>query len=275
MRNASILVPLLFSLLTFTSSADSGFTASHYNLVAGEFSYAVTGAAGGRIEASTNLVDWIGVVTVASDGSFTNNDSAQFEWRYYRIHVGNEVSTNVIGYIVVPMEANKTYLLGNPFENGSLRWPDFAGLPNNAQLFIWSPADGAFLPTYTWVGVPVNRWSPSEPSLGLHDAFYLRLPSAGKVVFWGELPPSPLTLSAPKGLSLIVPVYPTGATPGGALQIPAQLGTQIYVFDETISSFKPTMTYINGWHPQGEPLKPGRGFWLRLAQGQTWSASYP
>jgi len=77
----------------------------------------------------------------------------------------------------VPIPAGLTPLGSAVPQDGTLTALQFPAAGGD-QVFIYSNASGAYLPTFSYIGAPLNRWNPSEPTLSVGDAAFIRKATA-------------------------------------------------------------------------------------------------
>src|SRR5262245_24393572 len=122
----------------------------------------------------------------------------------------NVYSLNIVGYVNVPLAANKLTFVSNPLKpsNGNYNITNTISLPDSA--------DGATL--YSWAG---TSWSSTVPqfygggggwfpdaTIPLGTAFFIQSPVAATITFVGEVATGTLNYSFPKGLSAVANQVP-------------------------------------------------------------------
>ncbi|HMP35771.1 MAG TPA: hypothetical protein PKC67_15655 [Kiritimatiellia bacterium] len=128
------------------------------------------------------------------------------------------LSRNAVGYIKIPLESNKLYLVSNPFVNLSagpqLVSNVFASVPGGTTISVWNEANQTY-DNYLRNSRGVWSGAATTAQLSRADGIFIRMPATNAPVdlfFMGEVPdrftaPSNLLQRVP-GIAMVGYPYP-------------------------------------------------------------------
>jgi hypothetical protein len=189
-------------------------------------------------------------------------------------------SVNAVGYVntTIP-KGNKLALISNPLDAGAGNNTIanlFKGAPDGTQVYkyvgttfvtaTFDALDGAFTPA-----------DAANTAIVPGEGVFVRNTSSQDLVvtFVGEVPQGKLDNVYPKGLSIRSSMVPQKGT-AAALGFVGVDGDQIYQFDTTTQGYN-TSTFDgldNAWSPALKELAVGEAFFLRAANGGTWTRTF-
>lgn len=170
------------------------------------------------------------------------------------------LSRNAVGYIKIPLESNKLYLVSNPFVNlqagPQLVSNVFAAVPPGTTISVWNEA-GQVYDNYlrnsrgAWVGAAATA------QLARADGVFVRMPTTNAPVdlfLMGEVPdrftaPSNLVQRVP-GISMVGYPYPV------TMRLTNTVLANAVPNGSTISIWNPAANAYNNY------LKNSRGAWV-------------
>jgi hypothetical protein len=170
-------------------------------------------------------------------------------------------SQNVVGYVNVPVQANKFQMIANPL-NGSA---------NNLNSILTNGiTDGALLYKFSGNGfanpsvfIDGYGWDPDATLAPGEGAFFIS-PGNDTLTFVGEVAQGSLSNPVPAGFSLKASQVPQAASLT-ALGFPAGDGDLVYRFNAASQSYEAPVSYIDGYgwdpgDPQGPVVSVGESF---------------
>ena len=176
-------------------------------------------------------------------------------------------SLNIVGYVNVPVAANKLALIANPLKpsNGNYNITNTITLPD--------AADGANI--FTWAGTGWNSvvpqwyagggWFP-DTTIPLGDAFFINSPVAATVTFVGEVATGDIAYSYPKGFSVVANKVPVAENFPGAAH--GNDGDNIYTWNGTAYDSTVWQYYAGaGWDNGSQPGNSTNGPLLPVGTG--------
>ncbi|MCI0538258.1 MAG: hypothetical protein L0Z50_23880 [Verrucomicrobiales bacterium] len=189
-------------------------------------------------------------------------------------------SVNAVGYVnkTIP-PGNKLALISNPLDAG-------AGNNTIANLFKGAP-DGTQVFKYTGTSFIAatfdsleNAFLPAEAAATTvepGEGVFVRNTSATDltITFVGEVKQGTLNNTYPKGFSIRSSIVPQAGT-AAELGFVGADGDQINQFDPATQGYK-VSTFDgleNAWLPALTPLAVGEAFFLRAANGGTWTRTF-
>jgi hypothetical protein len=189
-------------------------------------------------------------------------------------------SVNAVGYVnkTIP-SGNKLALISNPLDAGTGNNTIanlFKGVPDGTQVYKY---DGTTFVVATFDSLE-NAFLPASAAsteVKPGEGVFVRNTSATDltVTFVGEVPQGTLNNAYPKGLSIRSSQVPQQGT-AAELGFVGVDGDQIYQFDTaTQGYFTSTFDVLeNNWLPALKPLAVGEAFFLRAANGGTWTRTF-
>lgn len=194
---------------------------------------------------------------------------------------GNVYSLNIVGYVNVPIEANKFALIANPLKpsNGNTYNTNTIVLGANvtdATIYKWT---GTGYAQSIWYGGDVG-WDPAA-DLPIGDAFFIKSVQATTITFVGEVMTGTVSQTIPKGTSLKANAIPvTEPWPGKAN---GTTDDTMYTWGGT--GWNNTWIYYgaaDGWldsssaGPDGPTLAPGVGvaYISKATANLTWTRTF-
>ena len=211
----------------------------------------------------------------------------------------NVYSLNIVGYVNVPVTANKFYLLANPFTDGAgdnINNVFTASLNPNAAGFdsssLWTfSATGGYIPEgYNAASATNGTWAPGTTSLAPGKGFWFQPAASGTITFTGSVVLSSTNTLLGNGNSefnLVGSAYPAStnlvglginwlAVNNGA----GQDGDGVYRWDPVAQNFSPAFgfNFGTGWAPgntNGPTLNVAEGFfYLNANNTDQWIQSF-
>jgi hypothetical protein len=193
-------------------------------------------------------------------------------------------SVNAVGYVNVKIPSgNKLALICNPLDAGAGNNTIanlFKGVPGGTQVYKFK-SDGTGFVTATYDDID-NAFLPADAAATTvepGEGVFVRNTSANEltITFVGEVKQGKLDNTYPKGLSIRSSMVPQAGT-AAELGFVGQNGDQIFQFDAATQGYSAS-TYddIDPAAPWGPPLKSlavGEAFFLRAAQGGTWTRTF-
>jgi len=154
----------------------------------------------------------------------------------------NVYSLNVVGYVNVPVLANKFQLISNPLKNGA----------NNLNTILATNVpDGTLIYKFVGGGFPGSSvfiegfgWDP-DATLNPGEGAFVNCPNNTNLTFVGEVVTGS-TNPIPAGFSLKGSVVPQ-STNLTALKFPAGDGDLIYKFNASSQAYLPSTSFIDGF----------------------------
>ena len=187
----------------------------------------------------------------------------------------NVYSLNIVGYVNVPVQANKFYMLGNPLD--TMNGNNISNVINLDATF-----DGTLL--YPWTASGYGNaesyiagfgWFPAETTLAPGSGFFIQPTAAGTITFVGQVTTSK-TQSLPSGFTMTASAFPASLSLF-ALGLTGQDGDLVYRFDP-VSGYGPAVSYIAGYgwfdggtDTNGPALNVGEGFFYFNNQATAYS----
>jgi len=201
------------------------------------------------------------------------------------------LSRNAVGYIKIPLESNKLYLVSNPFVNlqagPQLLTNIFAAVPPSTIVSVWNEA------TQTYNDYQRNArgvWNATAltATVSRADGIFIDTPATNAPVdlfLMGEVPdrftaPSNFMQRVP-GLSMIGNPYPVSiALTSTVMAAAVPNGTIISVWDPVANNYIDYQKNLRGvWGASaiGAMLQPGQGIIISSTStlGQTWYETKP
>ncbi len=196
------------------------------------------------------------------------------------------LSRNAVGYIKVPLEANKLYLVANPFvpldETGAVVTNMFAAVPNSTAIAHWDEA------SQTYISYSKNargQWSPNATAvIARADALFVRMPAAtGTLFFMGEVPDR---FTAPTstqhrvaGVSMLGFPYPVEVSfTGTPMAVSLPNSSSIALWDSDADAYVSFSKNARGaWDPAAlvATIQPGAGLVVRTGTPGSWETVKP
>ena len=189
-------------------------------------------------------------------------------------------SVNAVGYVnkTIP-KGNKLALISNPLDAGAGNNTIanlFKGAQDGTQVYKFT---GAGFITATFDGLE-NAFLPADAAATTivpGEGVFVRNTAATDQTFTfvGEVPQGKLDNAYPKGLSIRSSMVPQQGT-AAELGFVGVDGDQINQFDPgTQGYYVSTFDGIeNKWLPDLKPLAVGESFFLKAAQGGTWTRTF-
>jgi hypothetical protein len=189
-------------------------------------------------------------------------------------------SVNAVGYVnkTIP-SGNKLALISNPLDAGTGNNTIanlFKGVPDGTQVYKY---DGTTFVVATFDSLE-NAFLPASAAsteVKPGEGVFVRNTSATDltVTFVGEVPQGTLNNAYPKGLSIRSSQVPQQGT-AAELGFVGVDGDPIYQVDTaTQGYFTSTFDALeNNWLPALKPLAVGEAFFLRAANGGTWTRTF-
>lgn len=196
------------------------------------------------------------------------------------------LSRNAVGYIKIPLESNKLYLVSNPFVNlqagPQLLSNVFAAVPPGTTISIWNEVDQAY---QVYLRNTRGVWSgaAATATVARADGVFIDTPATNPPVdmfLMGEVPdrftaPSNFVQRTP-GITMIGHPYPVSVLLTStvmAATVPAN--TVISVWDPAINNYNIYLKNNRGaWVGSAltAVLQPGQGLVINSTStlGQTW-----
>ena len=200
----------------------------------------------------------------------------------------NVLSRNAVGYIKVPVESNKLYLVSNPFvpldASGDVVTNMLAAVPNSTVVSVWDEASQAYI---NYSRSARGAWSANATSrIARSDAFFIRMPSVGTstIFLMGEVPDrftAPTTTqSRVSGITMLGFPYPVQTSfTGTPMAISAPNSSVISIWDPNLNTYVNYSKSARGaWDAgaQAAVVQPGQGFVIRsTAAGGNFSTVKP
>jgi hypothetical protein len=167
----------------------------------------------------------------------------------------NVYSVNVVGYVNIPLPANKYVLIENPLDAGNnsitnvIPGPNV--LPDNVLLYRFK--NGAFLDAEQFIAT--FGWFPGTNVLAPGDGFFVISPSATNITFVGNVVQGPATNQLIAGYSLVGSQVPQSIAVGQAgisdptntMTIPVEDNMNIYLWNSSSQAYKDAIQYIAGF----------------------------
>jgi hypothetical protein len=200
------------------------------------------------------------------------------------------LSRNAVGYVKIPLQSNKLYLVSNPFVNlqagPQLITNVFAAMPAGGTVSVWNEG----LQQYdNYLKSTRGTWSATAltATLARADGVFLRLPATNAPVdlfLMGEVPdrftaPSNLTTRVP-GIAMVGFPYPvTLRLTNTVLATSVPNGTTISVWDPTANQYINYLKSTRGtWSAEAltANLNPGQGLVIRATNAANqWYENKP
>jgi hypothetical protein len=197
----------------------------------------------------------------------------------------NVYSLNIVGYVNVPVEAGRFYILNNPLDDGKgniitnvLNLSAVSAAEDGSSLWTFDPVAG--FNAEGWFDA-ITNWFPGTTALTPGKGFFLQPSASTTLTFVGSVTLAS-TNTLPVGFSLVGSAYPA-STDVTTLGFTGQDGDSIYRFFSTegsVGSFGQGAGYfaaIPGWFDSdaaggtggptnGPTLNVGEGFFYFNAQ---------
>ncbi|HMO52786.1 MAG TPA: hypothetical protein PKE26_16770 [Kiritimatiellia bacterium] len=201
----------------------------------------------------------------------------------------NVLSRNAVGYIKVPVESNKLYLVSNPFvpldPTGDIVTNMLAAVPNGTTISVWDEGSQGYI-SYSKSARGAWGANATTSRIARADAFFIKMPAAGTatVFFMGEVPDrftAPTTTqSRVSGLTMLGFPYPVQTSfTGTPMAISAPNGSVISFWDSATQGYVSYSKSARGaWDAgaQAAVASPGQGFVIKsTAAGNSWSTTKP
>jgi hypothetical protein len=203
----------------------------------------------------------------------------------------NVYSVNVVGYVNIPLPANKYVLIENPLDKGNNSItnviPGPSILPDS--VFLYRFKNGAFLDAEQFIdGL---GWFPGTNILAPGDGFFVISPSATNITFTGDVIQGAATNTLVAGYSLVgsqvpqsIPVGAAGITdPTNTMTMPVEDSMNIYLWDSTAQAYKDAIQYVDGlgWFDpnsvfgtNGPVPGIGEAFFVFKANAANWTRTF-
>jgi hypothetical protein len=194
---------------------------------------------------------------------------------------GNVYSLNIVGYVNVPLEANKFALIANPLT------PSGGNTYNTNNIVLGADVTDATIYKWTgssyaqsiWYGGDVG-WDPAA-DLPVGDAFFIKSAQATTITFVGEVATGTVSQTIPTGTSLKANKVPVSEP--WPLKANGNIDDTIYTWSGT--GWNSTWIYYGateGWiealgaGPDGPTLAPGQGvaYTSKGATALTWTRTF-
>lgn len=203
----------------------------------------------------------------------------------------NVLSKNAVGYVKIPVDSNKIYLVSTPFvnmEDGSdyhLVTNVFASVPNRTIITPWRDAEQTYA---VYQKSARGAWNPGAETSVIKrgTAVFVRMPgeTSTNLFFMGEVPddttaPSTMQSRVP-GLSFVGNPYPASVSfTGSAMAISAPNRAIVTIWDPVNQTYIVHQKSARGaWNPAAltAELTPGEGFIIRSSEGPSnWTEVKP
>ncbi len=199
----------------------------------------------------------------------------------------NVYSLNIVGYVNLPVTADKFYLIENPLTQASGNGNAISNIIkldntfNNSLLFAYNNGKLEAVETYfTDFG-----WYPGTTVLNPGQGFYLLPKAAGTVTFVGEVVLTNSTTLA-TGFNMVASAYPA-AMSMQALGLTGQENDLVFRFNTAAGKLYEPVTFFKdyGWYdsnvtdggpPAGPTLNVGEAIWYvnKGAAPIQWTQSF-
>jgi hypothetical protein len=272
-------------------------------LAGGNFSFSITGAAGGawNVYSSTNLTTWtnIGSVTLNSSGynTFTDTTAAAFTSCFYHLSNSNYISP-AIGFEQISIGpgtpanpgtsallANQLLALTNTLDGlFNPTMPNGAALPVGTMIQKWVTGTQAYSSYYTWTN---NQWIDTNGNpagyvtLNPGEGAYLINPTASllTVTFAGLVSQGNLSLSLAAGQSnLVSSMLPQSGGLTTSLGYLPSIGDTVLMWNgSNYNSYIYTNSAGGGtnyWFPSEPVLSLGQAAFIVPATNNTWQVNF-
>jgi hypothetical protein len=184
-------------------------------------------------------------------------------------------SVNAVGYINLPVPADKLVLIANQLKTANNTLPEVLPVvPDGTQIFKLG-ATG--FQGYGYEG----EWDVTTVTLPPGEGFFLKSPTATTITLVGEVPQGPLSTALKAGLNLVASQVPQAGGIQSVLGYTPADGDQVYKWDITFQTYV-SFGYEGEWSgPVATPpiapepaLAVGEGVFINKLAAGTWSRTF-
>jgi hypothetical protein len=180
-------------------------------------------------------------------------------------------SVNAVGYVNVDVPKGFS-MIANPLDAGAGNNTVaklFAGVPDGTTVFQYSPASG-------WAGntLDLGEWGNPNAVLAPGGGAFIRVPSATKVTFVGEVMQGNLSNPIAAGFSVMSSQVPQSGKLDTDLKFPAADGDVVYQFDNATNSYVSHTLDFGEWSNGTPTPKVGEAFFVKASKAGTWTRTF-
>jgi hypothetical protein len=185
-------------------------------------------------------------------------------------------SVNAVGYVNTVLKPGYN-LVSNPLNASANNITTlFAGVPNQTRVFTYN---GSSFTTYTYVGAPLNRWTPDGNAVvNPGEGVFVFNPGSTDltVTFVGEVPQGNLSTPLPAGLSIKSSQVPQAGLATTDLGFPAAAGDRIFRYTPGAgySTFQYVGAPLNRWTPSEPTINVGEAVFVSVPAAKTWTRNF-
>jgi len=202
--------------------------------------------------------------------------------------VAQVYSVNAVGYVNTTLSTGFN-MISNPLDAGTgnntvgkLLSNIQGGIPGGLKAYTFNTTTGVFNTPATYVGAPVNAFSPAasrdivvDPGNGM----FVYNPGAPVVcTFVGQVAQGDLVNPLPQGFSIKANQVPQAGKPD-SFGLVGTAGDKIYKFNNATGVYNTPSTYVgapvNTWSPATPSIGVGEAFFMyRATSAGTWNRSF-
>lgn len=181
-------------------------------------------------------------------------------------------SVNAVGYINVDLCPGYS-IIANQLDAGAGNntvGKLLTGVPDGTVVNKFNSATG----TYSVNSYEFGDWTNPAETLAPGEGAFIKVPSASKVTFVGEVPQGTLSTPLVAGFQIVSSQVPQSGALDTVLGFPAADGDTVYLFDCATQNYV-IKSYEFGEWAGGAPVpKVGEGFFVKKAAAATWTRTF-
>lgn len=223
-----------------------------------------------EIEASTNLKNWSQVAADTSLGEieFLDSNASKFDHRFYRLHVNEARSANVIGFATVVLPPLFS-MIANPLKAANNNVAELLkGMPEKATLSKFDSRMSQLVENT----VKAGKWTnPTEQLVPGEGAIFFN-PNSDCITlnFIGDVVQGNFSTPIPSGFSIRSSMIPQPGTLHTDLGFPASEGDVIHLFDRDQQKYVLYPYDSAAWASNPPIVSVGESFWAAKKTPKNW-----
>jgi hypothetical protein len=181
-------------------------------------------------------------------------------------------SVNAVGYINVDLCAGYS-IIANQLDAGAGNntvGKLLVGVPDGTVVNKFNSATG----TYGVNTFEFGDWTNPAETLAPGEAAFIKVPTAAKVTFVGEVPQGTLTIPLVAGFQMVASKVPQTGALDTVLGFPVVDDDVVYQFDCPTQNYKITSYEFGAWSGAAPAPKVGEGFFVKKAAAATWTRTF-